>query len=64
MDFSSGDVVRLKSGGPRMTIVNFDTKNGCYRCTWFEKDNERKYGCFEPEIIEPDDDGPLEIQMG
>lgn len=37
-----GDVVRLKSGGPRMTVDNFgeqsidQTQRGLVHCQWFE----------------------------
>ena len=42
MDFQKGDVVRLKSGGPDMTIGYFEddvnnpeNKNAFAFCTWF-----------------------------
>lgn len=34
--FSAGDVVQLKSGGPRMTILWIDD-NGNATCSWFDK---------------------------
>jgi uncharacterized protein YodC (DUF2158 family) len=35
MKFDPGDVVRLKSGGPRMTIISGpDAADEC-RCVWF-----------------------------
>lgn len=35
--FEVGQVVKLKSGGPDMTIQNFSTEkfSGNYRCQWF-----------------------------
>lgn len=33
-----GDVVELKSGGPEMTVMEFD--EGKLMCQWFEKDEE------------------------
>ena len=33
--FDKGDVVRLNSGGPDMTIEYRSTGNGKYRCHWF-----------------------------
>lgn len=48
--FKSGDLVRLKSGGPVMTIekVDFDFYDkweGTYSCSWFAgaKDNHRSF---------------------
>jgi uncharacterized protein YodC (DUF2158 family) len=43
--FNSGDVVRLMSGGPRMTVVNYGlygmgaTKES-YLCKWFDDKNK------------------------
>lgn len=34
--FSVGDIVKLKSGGPEMTVQTTpDTHNKNYRCQWF-----------------------------
>lgn len=30
-----GDVVQLKSGGPKMTVCKADEENKSYRCCWF-----------------------------
>lgn len=35
MEFQVGDVVQLKSGGPRMTVEAVD--EGLVDCVWFEK---------------------------
>lgn len=32
-----GIVVRVRSGGPRMTICATEDDNGYYRCAWFDK---------------------------
>jgi len=38
---SIGDVVCIKSGGPRMTIVRFSVGNeNIVHCAWFNKDVE------------------------
>ena len=34
-EFNEGDVVRLKSGGPPMTITEIDATGECY-CRWFD----------------------------
>lgn len=39
MSFKVGDVVILKSGGPKMTVENVATRNSgqpAVWCTWFE----------------------------
>lgn len=33
--FEAGDVVLLKSGGPKMTIDSYDQDDEKYRCEWF-----------------------------
>lgn len=44
-EFKKGDVVRLKSGGPKMTVVN--TPNGnLVECMWFDSKNERQSNEF------------------
>jgi uncharacterized protein YodC (DUF2158 family) len=40
--FKPGDVVRLKSGGPGMTVVTLDRFGGAdqkYKCRWFDAKN-------------------------
>ena len=34
MNFAVGDVVRLKSGGPRMTVLSANGED--VQCVWFE----------------------------
>ena len=48
-ELKAGDVVSLKSGGPRMTISSKGT-NGCY-CKWFSGE-EVKHDTFTPESLE------------
>jgi uncharacterized protein YodC (DUF2158 family) len=46
MPFKVGDVVQLKSGGPRMTITEVSTGGPIsYACTWFEGADQR-FGHF------------------
>lgn len=35
-DFTIGDVVRLKSGGPKMTIKELDVSNNYTYCVWHD----------------------------
>lgn len=46
-----GDVVRLKSGGPKMTVSSLDTYNHIVYCKWFVHD-ELKSERFNPESLE------------
>ncbi|MCU7618732.1 DUF2158 domain-containing protein [Chryseobacterium sp. PBS4-4] len=34
--FKEGDVVQLKSGGPKMTIIEFYNDNAYANCTWYD----------------------------
>jgi uncharacterized protein YodC (DUF2158 family) len=52
-NFKSGDVVQLKSGGPKMTVTmakNDSTKNPTVWCTWFEG-KLHKNGNFPPAAL-------------
>lgn len=44
MTFQDGDVVQLKSGGPRMTVEGYE--DGLVVCVWFEEKN-RKSSTFK-----------------
>ena len=48
-----GDVVQLKSGGPRMTIEEIGNFSRTYveaKCVWFEK-SKRESGLFKLEML-------------
>ena len=52
--FKAGDVVRLKSGGPLMTVTN-----GCYPAKeystiWFSTRNELQESSFDDEELVPE----------
>lgn len=48
--FEVGAVVRLKSGGPKMTISDYiDTR---VRCLWFSDTRRVEDGCFYLEMLE------------
>lgn len=56
--FNKGDTVRLKSGGPLMTVEEVGVfgivpKEGV-KCVWFDK-NLRKEEVFDPAVIKPSD---------
>src|SRR5437868_398387 len=44
MTFKTGDLVALKSGGPRMTVTAMS--GDCEYCVWFYE-NEQKQGTFD-----------------
>ncbi|MBH8569366.1 DUF2158 domain-containing protein [Microvirga sp. STS02] len=50
--FAPGDIVRVKSGGPVMTVVNH-VEDGRYYCTWWQpKRGELVFDFFYPVILE------------
>jgi len=56
MTFKTGDVVKLKSGGPAMTVVGEGNgADGHMRtnCTWFDNDDREQNGAFPPDALEP-----------
>ena len=56
-EFNKGDVVRLKSGGPSMTVELTQCKDdpGKLNCSWFDKDGKRHFDYFDPAVVEVDD---------
>lgn len=56
--FNAGDIVELKSGGPKMTVKSLDTYHGQYVCQWFGG-KKLEQGQFAPESLKraaPDGD--------
>jgi uncharacterized protein YodC (DUF2158 family) len=51
--FKAGDVVRLKSGGPKMTVAWCENMNGTMQayCEWFEG-SKKMSGTFAPTSLE------------
>jgi uncharacterized protein YodC (DUF2158 family) len=45
-----GDTVRLKVGGPTMTLLSVKPDRCC--CIWFDDASRFVHGEFEPEVIE------------
>lgn len=53
--FNIGDVVSLKSGGPRMTVDYIETEDdGTVKvwCVWFDDKREHKSQVFSAETLE------------
>jgi uncharacterized protein YodC (DUF2158 family) len=50
-DFKVGDVVQLKSGGPRMTIANMKSNPAGVLCAWFDE-ADVKTSRFPAEALE------------
>jgi uncharacterized protein YodC (DUF2158 family) len=57
-EFQVGDTVRLKSGGPLMTVeaIQYD-EDDAILCVWFAE-NEKKSDEFIPETLVKDDGLP------
>lgn len=55
--FKPGEKVRLKSGGPAMTVEEI-ASNGRVVCQWFDKDKNLRDGMFPPDSLEPYEPGP------
>lgn len=55
-ELTVGDVVRLKSGGPAMTITNIGDRYGVPTawCTWFDQKGSQS-GDFPPAALEKDE---------
>jgi uncharacterized protein YodC (DUF2158 family) len=54
IEVKAGSIVKLKSGGPKMTVeaVFFDGSGLCVQCTWFD-DTKRISQAFELDAVEP-----------
>jgi len=47
--FNTGDTVKLKSGGPAMTVVSTVEEN--VQCVWFDAKQELQRKYFDQELI-------------
>lgn len=53
-EFEAGDVVRLKTGGPEMTVENViqePAMGEIVQATWFDEDNNKQSDSFSPEAL-------------
>jgi len=48
-----GDLVELKSGGPTMTVVDFDEAKPEVTTNHFDDDNTLQINYFPPEALKP-----------
>jgi uncharacterized protein YodC (DUF2158 family) len=51
--FKTGDVVRLKSGGPAMTVSD-SAASGLYLCNWFNREGDiwtPQHAAFKPDQL-------------
>jgi len=68
--FKAGDVVRLKSGGPKMTIVNYGKygfgEDEEYQCKWFDAKNNLTINNFTEAELElaSGDVGTMRLERG
>jgi uncharacterized protein YodC (DUF2158 family) len=55
--FKVGDVVKLKSGGPKMTVAGPAVSKiaGYISCSWFDKDGNHIYKDLKEGTLEKDD---------
>lgn len=49
-EFTPGDVVRLKSGGPKMTVL--ETQSSAVTCKWFDRNGKLHSDGFETALLE------------
>ncbi len=60
-EFKIGDTVKLKSGGPDMTVDGFHKAVGGddeASCTWFDDNKEPQGRAFLPDTLERVEAGP------
>ena len=56
--FKPGATVRLKSGGPLMTLASKDPTNGHWNVEWFDKNNQPQFGAYKETSLALDDGTP------
>ncbi|CAI8881742.1 DUF2158 domain-containing protein [Pseudomonas sp. IT-196MI5] len=59
IEFTIGDIVKLKSGGPDMTVKGFRASSDIFTCQWFAG-KKLEQGEFRPHslvLVEPNPEG-------
>jgi uncharacterized protein YodC (DUF2158 family) len=51
MEFQIGNVVRLRSGGPDMTVESIESEEKVW-CTWFDSNKRNLSKAFKREVLE------------
>jgi uncharacterized protein YodC (DUF2158 family) len=54
MSFKVGEVVRLKGGGPAMTITGTSIgpdRSALFNCSWFDSDKREQLGAFPADAL-------------
>jgi uncharacterized protein YodC (DUF2158 family) len=54
-NFNPGDVVRLRSGGPAMTVQSLANDRETLWCVWFDAKGEHNRQNFGPSSLKADD---------
>jgi uncharacterized protein YodC (DUF2158 family) len=68
--FNTGNVVRLKSGGPKMTVENYGkygyAAHESYKCKWFDDKHKLTEGTFSEDELElvTASSGTVRLQRG
>lgn len=60
-EIRAGDTVRLKSGGPLMTVTQTSNQNGALQAwvSWFDSNQEAKNGHYPVAALEKDAGDPV-----
>jgi uncharacterized protein YodC (DUF2158 family) len=62
MTFKVGDTVRLKSGSPRMTVVQITDSGWCV-CKYFDRDLREQTGSYPPDALGADSGGMRSVRV-
>ena len=55
-EFEIGDTVRLISGGPLMTVNEYNKEKNWVDCIWFNAEDNKCESTFKADIVMHDDD--------
>ena len=51
MDLEVGDVVEIKSGGPKMTVSEVFSDDNIVMCIWYTDNEEHQTREFDPAVL-------------